>query len=79
MGGAIILTGCFVSALGNCAQAQILPDNTLGAEGSVITPLNPMADRLDGGAIRGANLFHSFWEFNVHQGRAAYFANPAGI
>ncbi|MGH2415862.1 MAG: filamentous hemagglutinin N-terminal domain-containing protein [Microcystaceae cyanobacterium] len=31
------------------------------------------------GATRGANLFHSFLEFNVGEGREVYFANPAGI
>ncbi|MEH2181599.1 MAG: filamentous hemagglutinin N-terminal domain-containing protein [Nostoc sp.] len=34
---------------------------------------------MEGGAIRGANLFHSFQEFNVRDGRGAYFNNPAGI
>jgi filamentous hemagglutinin family protein len=59
------------------------PDETLGAESSAITPNiningNP-SDRIDGGAIRGTSLFHSFQEFNVGEGGAAYFANPVGI
>ena len=37
------------------------------------------SDRIDGGAIRGSNLFHSFQQFNIGEGRGAYFANPAGI
>jgi filamentous hemagglutinin family protein len=36
-------------------------------------------DRVDGGAARGANLFHSFSEFNVNAGQRVYFANPAGV
>jgi filamentous hemagglutinin family protein len=59
-----------------------VPDNTLGAEGSVVTPdviKGIQGDRIDGGAPRGANLFHSFQEFNVGEGRGAYFANPTGI
>ena len=66
----------------DCALAQITPDATLGAERSVVTPTNIYglpSDRIDGGAQRGANLFHSFREFNVDSGRGAYFANPAGI
>ena len=65
------------------AIAQIAPDRTLGAESSVVTPNVDIkglpSDRIDGGAIRGANLFHSFQEFNVREGRGAYFSNPAGI
>ena len=65
------------------ARAQITPDNSLGAESSVVTPnvqiKGTPSDRIDGGATRGANLFHSFQEFNVNAGRGAYFSNPAGI
>jgi large exoprotein involved in heme utilization and adhesion len=55
-----------------------------GAErSSVVTPnvvSNGLpSDRIDGGAIRSSNLFHSFVQFNVDAGRAAYFTNPAGI
>jgi len=70
---------------GNYVLAQLRPDNTLGAlgalgaESSLVTPQNPLTDRIDGGAIRGANLFHSFLEFNVDEGRGVYFSNPSGI
>ncbi|WP_334864955.1 two-partner secretion domain-containing protein [Nostoc sp.] len=68
---------------GNSAIAQIVPDNTLGAEKTVVTPnvdiKGVLSDRIDGGAIRSTNLFHSFLEFNVREGRGAYFNNPAGI
>ncbi|MEA5500489.1 two-partner secretion domain-containing protein [Limnoraphis robusta] len=65
------------------ALAQIVPDNTLGSENSVVTPninirgIN--SDRIDGGAVRGGNLFHSFQEFNIREGRGAYFSNPDNI
>ncbi|MBD2166732.1 S-layer family protein [Calothrix membranacea FACHB-236] len=65
------------------ALAQITPDETLGNERSVITPnvniQGAAADQIDGGAIRGSNLFHSFGEFNIQEGQRVYFANPAGI
>lgn len=65
------------------ALAQLIPDSTLGNESSVVTPsidINGLAsDRIDGGAARGANLFHSFWQFNVEEGRGVYFSNPTGI
>jgi filamentous hemagglutinin family protein len=34
---------------------------------------------IDGGTIRASNLFHSFSEFNIQNGRGAYFTNPEGI
>ncbi|MBN3958723.1 filamentous hemagglutinin N-terminal domain-containing protein [Nostoc sp. NMS8] len=65
------------------AQAQITPDNTLGAERSNITPnvlINgASSDLINGGAIRGSNLFHSFTEFNIGDGQRVYFGNPSGI
>ncbi|MEH2181982.1 two-partner secretion domain-containing protein, partial [Nostoc sp.] len=67
----------------NHALAQIIPDRTLGDRSSRITPnvniKGSVGDRIDGGAIRGANLFHSFQEFNVGQLQRVYFANPTGI
>ena len=60
------------------ALAQITPDATLGAESSRLQS-NGVTDHLNGGAVRGANLFHSFEEFNVGQGRQVYFINPDGI
>ncbi|NET61476.1 MAG: filamentous hemagglutinin N-terminal domain-containing protein, partial [Symploca sp. SIO2E6] len=59
--------------------AQLTPDNTLGAENSVVVPMPPLLDEIQGGAVRGTNLFHSFLEFNVEAGRSVYFVNPAGI
>lgn len=65
------------------AYAQIIPDNTLGSERSHLTPNTLIrggnADQIDGGAVRGSSLFHSFEEFNVNAGQRVYFANPAGV
>jgi filamentous hemagglutinin family protein len=57
------------------AQSNIVPDNTLGAESSIVIPLDSglAVDAVGGGAIRGSNLFHSFREFNVSEERGAYF------
>ncbi|HEY9610008.1 filamentous hemagglutinin N-terminal domain-containing protein, partial [Allocoleopsis sp.] len=84
VGGAIALTGCYAIAFSaNPAFGQITPDATLGGESSIVTPNVNIrglpGDRIDGGAIRGANLFHSFQEFNVGDGQRVYFANPTGI
>jgi len=64
------------------AIAQIIPDNSLGAESSRTVPdtiNNLPSDRITGGATRGVNLFHSFGEFNINAGRGVYFENPSGI
>jgi filamentous hemagglutinin family protein len=78
-----VLVGGEANFLGDPTLAQITPDATLGAESSVVTPnVNVRgfpAERIDGGAVRGANLFHSFQEFNVGDGQRVYLANPAGI
>jgi filamentous hemagglutinin family protein len=60
-------------------MAQIIPDSSLGVESSTVradTIKNLPSDVIGGGAIRGGNLFHSFREFNVREGRGAYFTNP---
>ncbi|MDB9379357.1 filamentous hemagglutinin N-terminal domain-containing protein [Nodularia sphaerocarpa] len=71
------------TASGDFAKAQITPDSSLGAESSMLTPNVSIdglpADRIDGGAIRGTSLFHSFREFNIGDGQRVFFANPGGI
>ncbi len=65
---------------GNIAvNAQVIPDQTLGSEGSIVKPVNPVREQIEGGAIRGGNLFHSFQEFNVRNGASVHFANPPGV
>ena len=79
----VVAIGGEIASLGNCtlAQSNIIPDNTLGADSSVVIPLDPdfPVDVIDSGAVRGANLFHSFLEFNVDANREAYFFSPANI
>jgi len=59
-------------------EAQLIPDNTLGKENSIVNPVD-LIQRIDGGAIRGSNLFHSFKEFNIDNGKSVYFSNPGNI
>ncbi len=80
-----ILSLCLITAfsLSSPVQAQITPDNTLGTEASQLDPnvlINgALGDKIDGGATRGINLFHSFSEFNIQDGQRVYFANPTGV
>ncbi len=72
-----------VAGNGDRLQAQIIPDRSLGNEASVVTPnveiKGRTAERIDGGAIRDSNLFHSFQDFNIGDLQRVYFANPEGI
>ena len=77
------LLSSFLILASTPVKAQITPDNTLGKESSqlnqnvLINGLN--ADKIDGGATRGSNLFHSFSQFNINDGQRVYFANPSGV
>ena len=64
--GSVAIVGTLFTAVGESVLAQIVPDNTLDTEGSAVTPdfINGIpSDRIDGGATRGTNLFHSFSDF----------------
>ncbi|MEO1373601.1 MAG: filamentous hemagglutinin N-terminal domain-containing protein [Cyanobacteria bacterium J06635_10] len=73
-----LLACCFLAINSTQSIAQITPDNTLGAESSRVVP-NGGIDKIDGGALRDRNLFHSFKEFNINNGQRVYFSNPSGI
>ncbi|KPQ34248.1 MAG: Large exoproteins involved in heme utilization or adhesion [Phormidium sp. OSCR] len=60
------------------AQAQLIPDASLGDEASQVIPDGPN-QAIEGGAQRGGNLFHSFQEFNVDTGQSVQFRNPLGV
>lgn len=62
------------------AQSNILPDETLDLESSVVlTDVEGLpVEIILGGATREQNLFHSFEEFNISQERAALFFIPDG-
>ena len=71
------------SLLGSVAQAQVIPDQTLGVEASTVTAgvviNNEPADLIKGGAMRGTNLFHSFSDFSIEETERIYFDSPMGI
>ncbi|MGF1522301.1 MAG: filamentous hemagglutinin N-terminal domain-containing protein [Leptolyngbyaceae cyanobacterium] len=74
----VFVAGQGVLLLAGSAQGQIIPDNTLGTESSVVNS-GDLVDLIEGGAVRGSGLFHSFEDFNVNAGQQVYFANPVGI
>ena len=65
-------------ALSRHCAAQVVPDQTLpaGERSQVSGDLN---SQIDGGAIRGNNLFHSFQQFSIPTGGSASFNNAPSI
>ena len=53
--GSVAIVGTLFTAVGESVLAQIVPDNTLGAESSVVTPNvnieGIQGDRIEGGAM----------------------------
>ena len=61
----------------NQAKAQIIPDNSL-TNNSVVIPVDN-TDRIEGGTRSGNNLFHSFQDFSLPNGKEAFFNNSTDI
>ncbi|MEQ8467017.1 two-partner secretion domain-containing protein [Coleofasciculus sp. E1-EBD-02] len=59
------------------SHAQIIPDSSL----PINSQINPEPNQLTitGGTPIGTNLFHSFTDFNINPGNAAYFTPATGI
>lgn len=74
----ISFTSLVLTLICTPVRSQMIPDATLGSENSIVIN-NGISDQIAGGAVRNNNLFHSFQEFNVNEGRGAYFINPAGV
>ncbi len=70
----------FLWAGATAVQSRPVADDTLGNERTIVTPEANIrglpGDRIQGGARRGNNLFHSFRDFQVDAGRSVYFVDP---
>ncbi|QOV21760.1 two-partner secretion domain-containing protein [Anabaenopsis elenkinii] len=72
-----MVIGLITTANMQMVTAQLTPDNTLNSTVRNDTVNN--RDIIEGGAIRGSNLFHSFTDFNVGADRGVYFSHPDSI
>jgi filamentous hemagglutinin family protein len=61
------------------ARSQVLPDQSLGAEASIVNLAAPNQVLITGGAQRSRLLFHSFKDLNVLQGETVLFAPGGGV
>ncbi|TVQ21695.1 MAG: filamentous hemagglutinin N-terminal domain-containing protein [Leptolyngbya sp. DLM2.Bin15] len=81
--GLVTLILSVLAGVGMPVHGQIIRDASLGAESSRVVRdvqiRGDQGDRIEGGARRGGNLFHSFREFNVGDGQRVYFTSPAGV
>lgn len=76
----IVLAAVFSLLNINLVNAQdIILDTTTNSSITQGNINGVPSDIIEGNSINGTNLFHSFSEFNVNDGRGAYFVNPAGI
>ena len=62
---------------GSVVHADVVLDGSLGSIGPLAGP-DFTIDAVDGRTV-GANLFHSFSEFNVSSSQSATFTGPASI
>jgi filamentous hemagglutinin family protein len=78
-----LLTGLFFNTSCISSYAQVIPDGSMGNETSIVTEnvgINGLPiDIITGGSARGINLFHSFQEFSVSEGKSAYFGSSQGV
>lgn len=75
----LLVSASLTCILAEEARGQVTPDNTLGRESSIVTPIDVSTDRIDGGAIRDINLFHSFENFSIETEQSLYFTDPEGV
>ena len=61
----LLLLALLLTCSPGVGQAQIVRDGSIGPPGGALTGPNYKIDSTLG-AIQGANLFHSFSEFNLH-------------
>jgi filamentous hemagglutinin family protein len=77
----IILNFCITAK--QLALADGIPDNSLGSSPSIVSPNQTVngvdSEIVEGGARRGANLFHSFKEYSVSPEKGSYFLDPTGV
>lgn len=75
----VLFSCCFAVFIGGeVARSQVVPDSSLDTESAIVSPTTSGV-QIDGGAVRGHNLFHSFETFSVPTGTEAFFNNSLEV
>lgn len=75
----IVVLAVMATAFGSRAEAQVVPDSTLGIESSQVEIDGTTDLIIRGGAQRQENLFHSFERFGIDEGQRVTFENPTAV
>ncbi|MEL4894710.1 filamentous hemagglutinin N-terminal domain-containing protein [Crocosphaera sp. Alani8] len=70
----LLLKGIITILITQETKAQIIPDSTLPNSSQTINNANQII--LQGGTLKGSNLFHSFSQFSLPTNWEAFFNNP---
>jgi filamentous hemagglutinin family protein len=73
----LLIPAFIFSLLPSPGIAQITPDNTLPINSKIETQCTNCV--IEGGTIRGVNLFHSFEKFSIPENGKAFFNNETSI
>ncbi|MBD2388136.1 two-partner secretion domain-containing protein [Cylindrospermum sp. FACHB-282] len=73
----LVISGAIIFST-NSAIAQIIPDGTLPTNSQVNPEVNNVIN-IEGGTKVDSNLFHSFEQFSVLDGKIANFKNPENV
>ncbi len=75
----LLVTCLFIFSAAVPLHAQITLDGTVGTAGKMALPGPDYDIRADYGQQAGANLFHSFQQFNVDTNESATFSGPSSV
>jgi filamentous hemagglutinin family protein len=75
----LILSAGSISHADGIHSKGISVDGTLGTAGKLDLPGPDYEIKAEYGAQSGANLFHSFQQFNLHKGESATFTGPDSV
>ncbi|QTA91440.1 filamentous hemagglutinin N-terminal domain-containing protein [Desulfonema magnum] len=75
----VVITACFPAYADGTHPRGIRSDGSLGTAGKLSLPGPDYEIKAEYGQQAGANLFHSFQQFNIHSDESATFTGPDSV